>query len=417
MDAVREFFAALQTELGASPHTLAAYRRDLAGFTAFLGRRRRSVATARVGDLSDYLEDLRRRGLGARSAARHLSAVRGFYRFLLASGEIRRDPTEHLESPRPPRRLPRTSRSKTRGLVESPDLSASEGLRDRAMLELLYASGLRASECLTLRLEDLNITAGYVTATGKGSRQRLVPVGAQALRWVERYMSTSRPGFVRRSDPGTLFLNRYGRPLSRQSLWSVIKRAARRAGLRIAVSPHTLRHSFASHLLERGADLRSVQAMLGHADIATTQIYTHLPSSAVRAMYRNSTPGDQRPRPWLNWTRVIRLSRARRSHGSAGGERLHERPEGARCGAAGSRPRGDGSPRDSAAGGSRARGGLGLREMALARHRRCRRAVGDDGNGGDHCEAAASGRRASSARARRPGCGIVAVARPGTFAD
>jgi len=291
MDAVREFFAALKTERSASPHTLTAYRRDLVGFIAFLGRRRRSVATARVGDLSDYLEDLRRRGLGARSAARHLSAVRGFYRFLLASGEIRRDPTEHLESPRPPRRLPRTlSIEDTGALVESPDLSAFEGLRDRAMLELLYASGLRASECLALRFEDLNITAGYVTATGKGSRQRLVPVGAQALRWVERYVSTSRPGFVRRSDPGTLFLNRYGCSLSRQSLWSVIKRAARRAGLRSAVSPHTLRHSFASHLLERGADLRSVQAMLGHADIGTTQIYTHLPSSAVRAMYRKFHP-------------------------------------------------------------------------------------------------------------------------------
>jgi integrase/recombinase XerD len=291
MDPVREFFAALQTERGASPHTLAAYRRDLAGFTAFLGRRRRSLTAARVGDLSDFLEDLRRRGLGARSAARHFSAVRGFYRFLLASGEIRRDPTEHLESPRPPRRLPRTLSIEDVGLlVESPDLSVPEGLRDRAMLELLYASGLRASECLTLRLEDLNVTAGYVTATGKGSRQRLVPVGAQALRWVERYVSTSRHGFVRRNDPGTLFLNRYGRPLSRQSLWSVIKRAAKRAGLRSVVSPHTLRHSFASHLLERGADLRSVQAMLGHADIATTQIYTHLPSSAVRAMYRKFHP-------------------------------------------------------------------------------------------------------------------------------
>ena len=291
MDAFREFLAALQTERGASPHTLAAYRRDLAGFTACLRRHGRTVATARVGDLTDFLADLRRRGLAARSTARHLSAVRGLYRFLLASGEIRRDPTEHLEAPRPPRRLPRTlSVEDAAALVESPDLSAAEGLRDRAMLELLYASGLRASECLTLRLEDLNVTAGYVTATGKGSRQRLVPVGAQALRWVERYVATSRSGFVRRGDPGTLFLNRYGSALSRQALWCVIKRAARRTGLRSAVSPHTLRHSFASHLLERGADLRSVQAMLGHADIATTQIYTHLPSSAVRAMYRKFHP-------------------------------------------------------------------------------------------------------------------------------
>ena len=291
MDGQREFLAALQTERGASPHTLAAYRRDLEGFTAFLKRRGRSVGAAKLGDLSEYLAELRRRGLGARSAARHLSAVRGLYRFLLAAGEIQHDPTEHLESPRPPRRLPRTlSVEDAAALVESPDLSAPEGLRDRAMLELLYASGLRASECLTLRLEDLNIMAGYVTATGKGSRQRLVPVGAQALKWVERYAVTSRPAFIKRSDPGALFVNRYGRSLSRQALWVMIKRAGKRAGLRATVSPHTLRHSFASHLLERGADLRSVQAMLGHADIATTQIYTHLPSSAVRAMYRKFHP-------------------------------------------------------------------------------------------------------------------------------
>ena len=291
MDGLREFLAALQTERGASPHTLAAYRRDLVGFTAFLSRRGRAIGAVRLGDLSEYLAELRRRGLGARSAARHLSAVRGLYRFLLAAGEIRRDPTEHLESPRPPRRLPRTlSVEDAAALVESPDLSAPEGLRDRAMLELLYASGLRASECLALRLEDLNIAAGYVTATGKGNRQRLVPVGAQALKWVERYTLTSRPAFVKRGDPGALFVNRYGRPLSRQALWMMIKRAGRRAGVRSTVSPHTLRHSFASHLLERGADLRSVQAMLGHADIATTQIYTHLPSSAVRAMYRKFHP-------------------------------------------------------------------------------------------------------------------------------
>jgi len=291
MDVLREFLAALQTERGASPHTLAAYRRDLAGFTAFLSRRGRVVGAAKLGDLSEYLAELRRRGLGARSAARHVSAVRGLYRFLLAAGEIQRDPTEHLESPRPPRRLPRTlSIEDAAALVESPDLSAPEGLRDRAMLELLYASGLRASECLALRLEDLNIAAGYVMATGKGNRQRLVPVGAQALKWVERYALTSRPAFVKGGDSGALFVNRYGRPLSRQALWMVIKRAGRRAGVRSTVSPHTLRHSFASHLLERGADLRSVQAMLGHADIATTQIYTHLPSSAVRAMYRKFHP-------------------------------------------------------------------------------------------------------------------------------
>jgi integrase/recombinase XerD len=204
---------------------------------------------------------------------------------------VTRDPTEHLESPRPPRRLPRTlSIEDATALVESPDTARGEGLRDRALLELLYASGMRASEVLSLRHEDLNLTAGYVTCTGKGSRQRLVPVGAQALRWVRRYLDARRTSSLERLDPGTIFLNRSGRPLSRQGLWVILKRSARRAGLRASVSPHTLRHSFASHLLERGADLRSVQAMLGHADISTTQIYTHLPSTVVRDMYRKFHP-------------------------------------------------------------------------------------------------------------------------------
>lgn len=301
MDPVAEFLGALQTERGASPNTLLAYRRDLAGFTRFLLDGRRAIAAARIEDLTRYLSSLSQRGLGTRSVARHLSAVRSLYRFLLEAGEVRRDPTEHLESPKLPRRLPRTlSQAHAVALIEAPDTMRPEGLRDRAMLELLYASGMRASECVTLHTEDLNLTAGYVICTGKGSRQRLVPVGAQALDWVRLYLRTARATFVKRADPETVFLNRSGRPLTRQGLWEVLKRAARRAGLRGAVSPHTLRHSFASHMLERGADLRSVQAMLGHADISTTQIYTHLPSEVVRQMYRKFHPRAGRapsPRP------------------------------------------------------------------------------------------------------------------------
>ncbi len=175
-------------------------------------------------------------------------------------------------------------------LIETPNTVRPDGLRDRALLELLYACGLRASEALALRVDDVNLEAGYVTATGKGSRQRLVPMGAQALRWVRLYLRTGRPRLVKRGEPATLFLNRSGRPLSRQTLWGLLKKSARQAGVRAAVSPHTLRHCFASHLLERGADLRSVQAMLGHADISTTQIYTHLSSSAVRDMYLKFHP-------------------------------------------------------------------------------------------------------------------------------
>ena len=291
MDPVAEYLEALQTERGASPNTLSAYRRDLSGFLGFLRRRGTTIESADADHVARYLLTLRQAGLGPRSVARHLSAVRGLYRFLVREGRLGRDPTEHLEGPRPPRRLPRTlSPKEAVALVESPALDDRAGIRDRALLELLYATGMRASECLALRIEDLNLSAGYVIPTGKGDRQRLIPVGAQALHWVRAYLKTARPSLVKRADPGTLFVNRAGRRLSRQGLWGIIKKAARRAGVRSAVSPHTLRHSFASHLLERGADLRSIQAMLGHADISTTQIYTHLPSAAVREMYRRYHP-------------------------------------------------------------------------------------------------------------------------------
>ncbi len=296
------YLGSLQIERGAALNTLAAYRRDLKGFESFLAREHRAIADVGVTDLSRYLGALRRRGLGSRSIARHLSAVRGLYRFLLEAGRVPRDPTQHLDSPRPARRLPRTlSMADAAALVEAPDTTRPDGLRDRALLELLYASGLRASEALGLRIEDVNFKAGYVIVIGKGDRQRLVPAGARALDWVRQYLTTIRPRQVRRECPA-LFLNRSGGAMSRQALWGLIRRAARRAGLRAAISPHTLRHSFASHLLERGADLRSVQAMLGHVDISTTQIYTHLPSSVVHDMYRKFHPRAARV------TRVARAS-------------------------------------------------------------------------------------------------------------
>lgn len=292
--AIDGFLESLQVERGASINTLQAYRRDLREYEAFLTRERRAVDRVAVTDLSRYLGALRRRGLGSRSIARHLSAIRGLYRFLIDSQRVAHDPTEHLDSPRPARRLPRTlSVPDAAAVVEAPDMTRPDGLRDRAVLELLYASGLRASEALGLRIQDVNFAAGYVMVTGKGDRQRLVPTGAQALDWMRRYLTTVRPRQVRR-ECSAVFLNRSGGPMSRQALWHLIRRAARRAGVRATVSPHTLRHSFASHLLERGADLRSVQAMLGHVDISTTQIYTHLPSSVIHDMYRRFHPRAKR---------------------------------------------------------------------------------------------------------------------------
>jgi integrase/recombinase XerD len=291
MDPVTEFLETLQMERGASRNTLAAYRQDLAGYAAFVAQAASRIETADLPLLAKYLGALRRRGLGGRSVARHLSAVRGLYRFLVANGMIRRDPTEHLDSPRSARRLPRTlSEQDVAAIVETPDTTRPDGLRDRALLELMYACGLRASEAIAVRVDDVNLEGGYVLATGKGSRQRLVPMGAQAVAWIRRYLEAGRERLVKRGNPAALFLNRSGRALSRQAVWHLLKKSARRAGVRAAVSPHTLRHCFASHLLEGGADLRSVQAMLGHADISTTQIYTHLSSSAVRNMYRAFHP-------------------------------------------------------------------------------------------------------------------------------
>jgi integrase/recombinase XerD len=290
-DVVVEYLGALQAERGASRNTLSAYRRDLTDFTQFLTDQRRSLRRAGPDDIVGYLERLRIRGLRPASVARRISALRGLYQHLVREGALRRDPTEHLEAPRRTRALPRTlPREAVAALVESPDLTGPRGVRDRAVLELLYATGMRASECLGLTLDDINLSAGYVVCTGKGRKQRLVPVGAEAAQWVGRYLRDIRPGYTRVRDSGRLFVNPRGGRLSRQSLWTIVRHAAARAGLRQRISPHVLRHSFASHLLEGGADLRSIQAMLGHVDIATTQIYTHLPSATLLQMYRRFHP-------------------------------------------------------------------------------------------------------------------------------
>ena len=227
MEAVAEYLGALQTEQGASRNTLAAYRRDLADFLRFLATRRLAPAAVEPDDVVSWIERLRGRGLAPSSVARRLSAVRGFYRHQLREGVVRRDPTEHLDAPRAARPLPRAlSLESASRLVEAPDISRPAGVRDRAILELLYATGMRASECMGLRLEDVNLNAGYVVCTGKGSKQRLVPAGAEALSWVRRYLGEVRPLQTRRRDCGRLFVNPRGGPLSRQSLWTLVRRAA-----------------------------------------------------------------------------------------------------------------------------------------------------------------------------------------------
>lgn len=289
-DLVDEFLQTLRVEAGASPLTVSAYRRDLRRLAAFLAPRRRTLETARPADLSSHLDALHRAGLGPRSLARKVAAIRGLYRHARAAGRVAHDSAALLETPRLPRRLPRAlSRADAQALVEAAHGTRPLELRDRALLELLYGSGLRASEIVGLRLGDLDLHAQFLVCRGKGERQRLVPVGGKARRALAAYLEGARPKLAGDAEPGTVFLNHRGRPLSRQGLWAIVRSYARRVGLRRAF-PHALRHSFASHLLEGGADLRSVQALLGHADIGTTEIYTHLPSEAVRRMYRRYHP-------------------------------------------------------------------------------------------------------------------------------
>jgi len=291
MDPVAGFLGTLQAEQGVSRHTLAAYRRDLADFDRFLARGGHRLTDVRADTVVSYLEHARARGLKPASIARRLAAMRGLYRHLVREDAVTRDPTEHVDTPRAGRSLPKTlTREAAAALVEVFDGAEPRTVRDRTLLEVLYATGMRASECLGLRLEDVNLNAGYAVCTGKGRKQRLVPLGAHAVAWLSRYLRDARPAFTRKKDCGRLFVNPRGGALSRQSLWVVVRRAATAAGLRRKISPHVLRHSFASHLLEGGADLRSVQALLGHADIGTTQIYTHLPSEALKRMYRTFHP-------------------------------------------------------------------------------------------------------------------------------
>jgi integrase/recombinase XerD len=290
--AIADFLAALQSEAGVARNTVAAYGRDLADLAAHLEPKGLAVHDAEADDIVDWIEQLRRAGRRPSTVARRLAAARGFFRHLGREGRLGRDPTEHIERPRLPRPLPKTlSREAAAALVEAPDASTPRGIRDRTLLELLYASGLRASECLGLSLGDVNLTAGYVQCTGKAGKERMVPVGEEALTWVQRYIAAVRPRLVAgRRDPKHLFVGPGGKALTRQALWQIVRRAARRAGLRARVSPHTLRHCFASHLLEGGADLRAVPTMLGHADIGTTQIYTLVDRQYLHEVYRTFHP-------------------------------------------------------------------------------------------------------------------------------
>jgi integrase/recombinase XerD len=293
--AVRAFLSYLRIEKGLSDNTLRAYGRDLAKFAAFAERRARALREITRDDLVDFLGELYRRKLDSRSVARHVVSLRGFFKFAAREGLRKADPAENLESPRIWKTLPGClSMDEVERLLKLPDAATPQGARDKAMLEVLYSTGLRVSELVRLRTADLDLNAGCLRCIGKGDRERLVPLGRQAVAAVDHYLREARPKFFRtdRAAAGAayLFLTRRGAPMSRVAFWMLVKRYGARAGLRQKLSPHKLRHSFATHLLERGADLRSVQLMLGHADISTTQIYTHVIQERLKQIYKAHHP-------------------------------------------------------------------------------------------------------------------------------
>lgn len=285
---IDRFLDALWTEHALSRNTLSAYRADLAGLAAWSGGA--GLASLGRSRLLEYLAQ-RNRMLKARSSARLLSTLRRFYRYLAREGVIEEDPSARIEMPRLDRRLPYTlSEPDVEALLGAPAVDTPLGLRDRAMLELMYATGLRVSELVSLRGPQLNLQQGVVRVAGKGGRERLVPLGEEAQAWVERFMHEGRPDILSGRASPYLFPSRRSPAMSRQNFWHLIKRYARQAGISTRLSPHGLRHAFATHLLNHGADLRAVQMLLGHSDLSTTQIYTHVARARLQALHARHHP-------------------------------------------------------------------------------------------------------------------------------
>lgn len=287
----RAFVSYLRIEKGSAENTLLAYRRDIRRFVAFAEKRRRTLQTVARGDVMDFLATLYEARMDARSVARYLVAIRHFFRFCVMEGYLKEDPAATIEAPKFRNSLPEfLSVPEVDALLAQPDVTNAVGMRDQAIIEILYSSGLRVSELCGLRVTDLQMEVGCLRCIGKGDKERLVPVGKQALDAVQRYLNKGRPELLGEESSAELFLNRQGRRLDRQAVWKLLVAYGKKAGIRKHLKPHMLRHSFATHLLDRGADLRSVQMMLGHADISTTQIYTHVVEERLKQVYKAHHP-------------------------------------------------------------------------------------------------------------------------------
>jgi len=286
-DFVKEFLTYLQVEKGLARHSLESYKRDLNRLQNWANKSSKQVSELTRADLRKWIASLSREGLAPTSIARAVSATRGFYKFLMLDGHIKNHPAEDLDTPQRFAYLPKfLTEDEINRLLAAPDITTEEGIRDRAVLEIMYATGLRVSELVNLKTADVDLLAGLVVCYGKGNKQRRVPLGKSAIHWLQQYAAV-KAGYGKQTSP-YIFLQR-GRPFTRQIAWAMIKRHAETAGMK-NVSPHTLRHSFATHLLQHGADSRSVQALLGHSDISTTQIYTHITDIHLRNAYDRHHP-------------------------------------------------------------------------------------------------------------------------------
>jgi len=289
---VNEFINYLSVERGLAQNTLESYGRDLRQFEAYMNSTHKDlIKDSNRATILEYLNTLQSKGRAVSTISRNLAAIKSFYQYLVREKYIDKDPAANVESPKLEKKLPKIlTISEVEELLKQPNVSTPNGIRDKAMLELLYATGIRVSELISLNISDVNLDMGYVKCFGKGSKERIVPLGSIAAKCVQEYLNKGRPKLVRTYDEPALFVNHHGNRLTRQGFWKIIKKYAQEANINKPITPHTLRHSFATHLLENGADLRSVQEMLGHADISTTQIYTHITKSHLKEVYDKTHP-------------------------------------------------------------------------------------------------------------------------------
>lgn len=293
---IKEFVSYLSVEKGVSPNTLEAYKRDVSRLLLYLKEKGyKDPFSVDPGDLSRYIQSLAECGLESSSLSRNISAIKTFYKFMLGEYAKSKDPTIHLQAPKRGQPLPSVlTHQEMAMLLDAPELRKAGGYRDKAMLELMYASGLRVSEVTELKEGQLLLEQGLIRIFGKGSKERVVPVGQNAVHWLNEYFSKERPQLSKGKSQGIVFLNRHGRKLSRMGVWKILRGYVTRAGVFTHVSPHTFRHTFATHLLEGGADLRAVQEMLGHSDISTTEIYTHVDREYLKEVHRTFHPRNKK---------------------------------------------------------------------------------------------------------------------------